>query len=84
MASANLSGLTEADVMFLHRLGRQIRSERRRRQFTQRQLATRAGMSRDFLSLVERGGTGFDVLRLAHIAEALDMSPAKLLLLRRD
>jgi transcriptional regulator with XRE-family HTH domain len=71
--------LREADAQFLHRLGHQIRQERHDRKLSQQQLAGMAGVSRNFVSLVERGCTGFDVVRLIRVAEALGMQPASLL-----
>jgi transcriptional regulator with XRE-family HTH domain len=40
---------------------------------SQQQLAAAAGMSRNFVSSIERGAHGVDVLRLLRLAAALDV-----------
>lgn len=53
---------------FLSALGRRVRLLRLIRGLTQDQLAQAAGMSRSFVSLVEHGCHGVDVVRLVRLA----------------
>lgn len=53
---------------FLSALGRRVRLLRLIRGLTQDQLARAAGMSRSFVSLVEHGCHGVDVVRLVRLA----------------
>ncbi len=53
---------------FLSALGRRVRLLRLIRGLTQDQLAQSAGMSRSFVSLVEHGCHGVDVVRLVRLA----------------
>lgn len=76
---ARRTPLTADDASFLHVLGDQIRTARHRLGLSQRQLAEKSGVSRNFLSLVERGATGFEVLRLVYLADGLGIDPAELL-----
>lgn len=54
-------------------VGRRIRIHRLVRELTQEQLAEAAGISRSFLSLLEHGARGVDVVRLLRIAGVLDV-----------
>lgn len=56
---------------FLRALGRRVRLLRLVRDLTQDQLAQAAGMSRSFVSLVEHGSHGVDVVRLVRLAAVL-------------
>jgi len=58
---------------FLHALGKRVRLLRLTAELTQDQLAAKAGMSRSFVSLIEHGAHGIDVVRLARLAAALDL-----------
>jgi transcriptional regulator with XRE-family HTH domain len=58
---------------FMYRLGRRVRLARLINELTQDQLAEAAGISRSFVSLIEHGAHGVDVVRLHRIAAALDM-----------
>ena len=49
------------------------------RELTQDELAQEAGMSRSFVSLIEKGAHGVDVIRLLRLADALDLSLLELL-----
>jgi len=55
-----------------------VRSLRAERGLTQEQLAERAGISVDFLSLVERGKSSPSFENLEEIADALEVSVAEL------
>jgi transcriptional regulator with XRE-family HTH domain len=64
---------------FLRAMGKRIRLVRVDRELSQEQLARAAGMSRNFVSSVERGAHGVDVVRLACLARALGIEIAALL-----
>jgi transcriptional regulator with XRE-family HTH domain len=71
--------VTDREREFLRRLGRRIRIERLSREWTQQHLGDVAGISRNFVSLLEQGGQGVDLLRLLRIADALGVALANLL-----
>jgi transcriptional regulator with XRE-family HTH domain len=58
---------------FLRVVGKRNRILRLTREMTQDELAAAAGISRSFVSLVEHGAKGIDVVRLMRIAAALDI-----------
>lgn len=65
------AGTTDPDTAaFLHALGRRVRLLRTEREFTQSQLAAHTDMSRSFLSIIENGERGVDVVRLHRLAAA--------------
>ena len=57
---------------FLRALGRRVRLLRLDSALTQDELAIKAGMSRSFVSLIEHGKHGVDIVRLARLAEVFD------------
>jgi transcriptional regulator with XRE-family HTH domain len=57
--------------VYLRGLGRRVRLLRLTREMSQEQLATASGMSRNFVSSIERGAHGVDVVRLLRLAGAL-------------
>ena len=59
------------DRAFLADLGRRVRLHRLYRDLTQQQLGERAGLSRNFVSLFEKGRHGIDVMALRRLAQAL-------------
>jgi transcriptional regulator with XRE-family HTH domain len=59
--------------LYLRGLGKRIRLLRVDRELSQEQLADAAGMSRNFVSSIERGAHGVDVVRLLRLASALDV-----------
>jgi transcriptional regulator with XRE-family HTH domain len=61
------------EATFLCRLGDRVRLLRLARRLSQIELASRAGISRVFLSAVERGRHGANVLALRRLATALDL-----------
>jgi transcriptional regulator with XRE-family HTH domain len=67
-----------ADAEFLRRIGRRIRLLRVDRGLSQEQLARAAGMSRNFVSSIERGVHGIDVVRLRWLAAVFEVSVATL------
>ena len=64
---------------FLVALGRRLRLLRVERYLSQQQLGDAAGMSRTFVSVIEHGTGGVDVLRLLRVADVLDVPLARLL-----
>ena len=64
---------------YLRALGKRIRILRLTRELTQEELAAATGMSRNFVSLVEQGSSGVDVVRLVRIAAALEVPIEELL-----
>lgn len=59
-------------------LGQQIRRLRKERRLSQDALAERAKVSRNFVSLVERGQRSLSVMVILDIAEALNVPPGDL------
>jgi transcriptional regulator with XRE-family HTH domain len=57
--------------VYLRGLGRRVRLMRLTREMSQEQLATASSMSRNFVSSIERGAHGVDVVRLLRLAGAL-------------
>ena len=57
---------------FRREVGNRIRGERALLNLRQEELAARAGVSRNFVSAVERGTQRLDAWRLLHLARALD------------
>lgn len=64
---------------YLRALGKRVRLLRLTRELTQEELAAAAGMSRSFVSIIEHGSHGVDVVRLIRLAAALDVPIAELL-----
>lgn len=64
---------------FMRAIGKRVRLGRLTRELTQDQLADAAGMSRSFVSLIEHGARGIDVVRLYRLAAALDMPLTELI-----
>jgi transcriptional regulator with XRE-family HTH domain len=66
--------VTDLDPMaFMRALGKRIRLLRLTAELTQEELAEAAGMSRNFVSLLEHGAHGVDVVRLLRLAAVLGM-----------
>jgi transcriptional regulator with XRE-family HTH domain len=68
------------EANFRRDVGNRIRAERCLRNLRQEELAERAGVSRNFVSAVERGTQRLDAWRLRHLARALDCDLGWLLL----
>jgi len=60
------------------KFGQRVRLMRSERGLTQEQLAERAGISVDFLSLIERGKSSPSFENLDELADALEVSVAEL------
>lgn len=72
--------MTDADIeTFLHVIGKRVRLARLSQELTQEQLASAAGISRSFISLIEKGTHGIDVVRLYRLAAVLGMPLTELL-----
>ena len=69
----------DTESPFLVKVGARIRRRREERRLTQDKLAERSGVSRVYLSGIERGIRNFTVLHLAKIARVLRTSPGALL-----
>ena len=52
-------------------VGKRVRAERVWQDISQDELASKAGVTRNFVSAIERGAQGLDAYRLRHIADAL-------------
>jgi len=65
---------------FRRDVGSRIRARRSLRNLRQEELAEQAGVSRNFVSAVERGTQRLDAWRLRHLAVALDCELGWLLL----
>lgn len=63
----------------LVQLGETIRSERKRLEMSQEELAFASGLDRSYMGGVERGERNVAVLNLCRIAKALKISPCSLL-----
>jgi XRE family transcriptional regulator, aerobic/anaerobic benzoate catabolism transcriptional regulator len=65
-------------AVFLTALGRRVRLLRATREWTQDELARRAGISRSFVSLIEHGCHGVDVVRLLRLSGVLGVTLVEL------
>lgn len=74
----------EAEAAFLIALGKRIRLLRLIRELTQDELAQAAGISRSFVSMIEHGTHGVDVVRLWRLAAVFGMPLTELLDLHRE
>ena len=73
-AAASPSRSATSAREYRQQVGRRIRLARIRRDLTRDDVAQRAGMTRDFVSAVERGMHGVDAWRLDKIADILGVS----------
>jgi transcriptional regulator with XRE-family HTH domain len=67
------------EATFMRALGRRVRLLRLTRELTQEELARVSGISRSFVSLIEPGTHGVDVLRLLRLASVLGLPLHELL-----
>jgi transcriptional regulator with XRE-family HTH domain len=67
------------DVAYRRAVGKRIRVWRVVNERSQDQLAAEAGVTRNFVSAIERGAQGLDAIRLRRLAAAMNMSLAELL-----
>lgn len=61
------------------RFGRRLADLRRRRDWTQTELAERSGINRTYISGLENGERNIGLLNLVRLADALEVSPIELL-----
>ena len=66
-----------ADILLI-RLGDRIRKLRKKRGWTQAEMAEKVGIDRSFLADVERGKRNISILNVALIAKGLKVSLAQL------
>jgi transcriptional regulator with XRE-family HTH domain len=64
---------------FMRKLGKRIRILRLTAEWTQDDLAECTDMSRSFVSLIEHGSHGVDVVRLYRIAQAFNIRLSELI-----
>jgi XRE family transcriptional regulator, regulator of sulfur utilization len=67
------------DAEYRLAVGRRIRVWRAFHDRSQTELATAAGVTRNFVSAIERGAQGLDAVRLRRLAAAMDVPLADLL-----
>jgi transcriptional regulator with XRE-family HTH domain len=67
------------DATYRRAVGKRIRVWRVVNERSQDELATEAGVTRNFVSAIERGAQGLDAVRLRRLAAAMDMTLAELL-----
>ena len=60
-------------------VGRALRSARKRKGWSQEELASAAGLHRTYVGAVERGERNLSLLSLCRLAKALRIRPARLL-----
>lgn len=72
------------EAVYLRAPGKRIRIARLTRELTQADLADPSGISRNFISLIEQGVHGVDVVRLLRIAAALDLPLSDLVKIGAD
>jgi transcriptional regulator with XRE-family HTH domain len=71
--------VNEQEAAFIRALGKRVRLLRLTREMTQEELAEASGMSRSFISIIEHGAHGVEVVRLVRLAAALDVTLVELL-----
>ena len=67
------------DDSYRRAVGKRIRVQRVIQDMSQDDLARTAGVTRSFVSAIERGAQGLDAVRLRRLAAAMDMTLAELL-----
>jgi transcriptional regulator with XRE-family HTH domain len=67
------------DTAYRRAVGKRIRVWRVLHERSQDELAAEAGVTRNFVSAIERGAQGLDAVRLRRLALAMDMSLGDLL-----
>src|SRR6476620_8697330 len=66
-------------MTFLQSVGASVRSQRERKGWSRRELATTSGVSERFLAQLETGDGNISLRRFAEVAHALGTTPAALL-----
>ena len=63
--------MREGEPRYRELIGKRVRTERIWQELSQEELADKAGVTRNFVSAIERGAQGLDAYRLGLIADAL-------------
>jgi len=71
--------MTAEETAYRRAVGKRIRVWRVLHERAQDELAASAGVTRNFVSAVERGAQGLDAVRLRRVARAMDTTLAELL-----
>jgi transcriptional regulator with XRE-family HTH domain len=71
--------MTADDAAYRRAVGKRLRVWRVLHDKTQDDLAREAGVTRNFVSAIERGAQGLDAVRLRKLAAAMDTQLAELL-----
>ncbi len=66
-------------IELLEKFGEKVREERLKRGLSQEEFATRAGVHRTYIGMIERGEKNITLLNIKKVAKALDLSIDKLL-----
>ncbi len=69
----------QSDTAYRRAVGKRIRVWRVLHDRSQDELAVQAGVSRNFVSAIERGAQGLDAVRLRRLAAAMGIGLAELL-----
>lgn len=72
------SGARTNDTLLNHAFGETLRTLRRRKRWSQERLAEESDVSRNQISLMERGIWGPSLYTVFRLARALDVSPGQL------
>lgn len=70
--------MTNTDKKFLIKLGKKIRIERLKKEFSQDKLAESSGISKQTISTIERGLSSPSALTIAKLAVSLGVEPYKM------
>jgi ribosome-binding protein aMBF1 (putative translation factor) len=64
---------------YREQIGRRLRAPRAWKELSQTEVAEKAGVSRNFVSAIERGAQGLDLFRLRLLADALEIDLVQLI-----
>lgn len=67
------------EVAYRQRVGKRVKVRRVYLDLSQEQVAAAAGVTRNFVSAIERGAQGLDAFRMLKIAQVLGLAPQYLL-----
>lgn len=70
--------VSEDEAALRRQIGKRIRVERVWRDLSQGELAEKAGITRNFVSAIERGAQGLDAYRLLRLADVLGLTTTDL------
>ena len=65
--------------LILKKFGQMVRNERLKQNFSQEELAAKAGVHRTYIGMIERAEKNITLLNIEKISKALDISISKLL-----